>query len=415
MNIKERLKLIDALPRSHGISAKSAQPNVPKHENDIHTILAGETIETQFGSFFRARRHYPAQSVHGSVPISSVLNKDASLLTVLENNPALANLDLRQVLFVDTETTGLSGGVGTCAFLIGIGYFGTSGFVVDQYLMNDFHEEMAMLQSLSDFVGNYSAIVTYNGKSFDIPLLNSRHIYVGLTSPFDGMLHIDLLHCVRRLWNHRLPDCVLTTAEMQLLAAARQGDVPGFLIPTTYFEFLRSRDPEPLRSVLYHNEKDIVAMVTLLNKACELVADPLSHCVQANDIVRVGKLYEKSGLIDTAIQFYEAYRAEHSPNAGMSELLIQLAFAYKKSDRQRQAAAVWENCIAAQRYHPLPYIELAKYYEHRAKRFDKALSLVDKALSELDVIGQVGGRQDWAEYEADLAYRRNRLLRKVAR
>lgn len=415
MNIKDRLRLIEALPRTHGRPGRTRQAPITILDIDINSTLAGETIETPHGSFFQARRHYPDPSVHGSVTISSVLETDPSLLAILENNQDLSGLDLKKALFIDTETTGLSGGVGTCAFLIGVGYFSDSGFIVDQYFMNDFNEEMAMLKRLSDFVRDYSAIVTYNGKSFDIPLLNSRHIYLGLTSPFEKMHHIDLLHCVRRLWNHRLQDCMLTTAESQLVTALREGDVAGYLIPAIYFEFLSSRDPRPLKPVLYHNEKDIVAMVTLLGKACEILENPLPQCTRAEDILRVGKLYEHAAKPDTAIKLYESYLDVHTDDFGTQDLLFQLAYAHKKRDQRSKAARIWERCIQTQPYHPLPYIELAKHFEHRAKNFKKAVALVDKALAEIVVTEQVSGRQRWVEYRDELEYRKRRLLRKSDR
>ncbi len=414
MDIKERLRSLESLPLSRQRIGIDRQPPAV---NDIHQVLDGETIVTEVGTFFRAQRQYSGSALHGTVPVSALLGKDSSVLTILENNPALAQLDLRRTLFIDTETTGLSGGLGTCAFLIGIGYFQESSFQIDQYLMNDFNEELAMLQHISTFVQDYQAIVTYNGKSFDIPLLNSRHIYAGLRPPFEGMHHIDLLHCVRRLWNHKLENCILTTAEFQLVSAAREGDVPGYLIPYTYFDYLRSRNPDPLKPVLYHNEKDILTMVTLLNKAIEVVEKPMELCTRSADLVRVGKLFEVAGRHDHAIHLYETHLTKNRDpaSADQSELLFRLGFAYKTQGRRREAAAIWEKCISEQRYHPLPYIELAKHHEHSTRDLVRAKRLVDTALTELNSAEQVTAIADSSKHRDDLIYRRDRLARKLQR
>jgi len=413
MDIKERLQLIDKLPRNKNkIVSQQRVDSLPGPAN-IEQLLGGQMVETPSGRYFCLEKTHPVDYRHGVVPLLSYLESDASLLHLLVNDPEFGAVELEQTLFIDTETTGLSGGAGTCAFLVGVGYFQDSEFRVVQYFMNDFDEEHALMETLAKLVSRFQVIVSYNGKSYDIPLLNSRYIYQGLKSEFQTVRHFDLLHTVRRLWKHRLPDCSLATAEQHLIKNTREGDIPGYLIPITYFDYLRTKDAGPLKSVFYHNQQDILSMVALMAKAMHVLQNPLHHCENGEELLRVGKLYEACRRYGEAGRLYQSHLENGADESNEQELLIRMAYAYKKLNQWNRAVKAWQACVETKRFHPLPYIELAKHYEHRVKDVSAAKKFVDKALKEMMILANLGRRTDWDEYGEDLKYRLQRLERKL--
>ncbi len=332
----------------------------------------------------------------------------------MAKNAQIGEIDLKRILFVDTETSGISGGTGTFAFLIGIGYFDNACFRVAQYFMNDLNEEHPLLFELNQFMNEFRLVVSYNGKSFDVPVLASRNIYHRIESPLTQLHHLDLLHAVRRHWKNRLPDCSLNTAEQYLLQVVRTGDVPGYLIPHLYFSFLQYRNVEALKPVFYHNQQDVLSMAGLLTKVMQVFEDPLSECRAVHDVLAVGKVYESLNQYENALSIYEDF-LENSPfpASDKRELLFQMGFNHKKLENWRHAAEVWHDCMTSEAFHPVPYIELAKHYEHRKNDFVAAKKLVEKGLKEIEVLEALESNDKWSQYKDDLEYRKQRLTSKI--
>ena len=210
-------------------------------------------------------------------------------------------------VFIDTETTGLSGGTGTFPFLIGLGYFDISGFRTYQLLLENPIDELAQLNEFSRIISGFQGTVTFNGKSFDLPLLRTRYLINKLEYPLDTFMHIDLLHLSRRLWKARLVDRSLKELETQIIKYSRNSDeVPGWMIPQIYFDYLRSGDGLPLRSVAYHNEIDVVSMAALM-----LIIDDLlektqkSGKIESVDLYSMAVMYAQIGEIQKALTLFE--------------------------------------------------------------------------------------------------------------
>lgn len=313
---------------------------------------------------------------------------------------------------MDTETSGLSGGAGTFAFLVGIGYFTEHSFRVVQFFMNDFTEEHPLLHELNQLVDKQQMVVSYNGKCFDVPVLDSRNVYHRFQSPFTQLLHLDLLHSVRRLWKKHLPDCSLGTAEKEILKVVRRGDVPGYLIPQIYFNYLQTKNPYPLKPIFYHNEQDVLSMVALLARMLQLLENPLVESGNVAELLAIGRIYEGMNQLEKAIELYEK-SLDDSICDNRRPVLFRLAFNHKKLHNWTQAAEVWHTCLATEPYHPIPYIELAKFYEHRENDYVRAKRLVDKALSEINVLQGLNRRPEWQHYKNDLDYRDRRLRKKI--
>ncbi|MFQ5602047.1 MAG: ribonuclease H-like domain-containing protein [bacterium] len=411
MNIVDKLRQIESLQIITEVN--------PRHESQsqakisIEQALNGKTRESVHGRFFVCEKQYSLDFKHGALRLSSLLNISASFLALVGKNDQIQNVDLKKLLFIDTETTGLAGGSGTYAFLIGVGYFKEDRFHLAQFFMNDLHEETAILNEVSTLASQHDLLVSYNGKSYDIPLLHSRNTVNRIKSQLTAVLHLDLLHAVRRMWKHLLPDCSLGSAEKCLLQVERDGDVPGYLIPQMYFDFLRDKDPLPLKPIFYHNQQDILSMVGLTTLAMQTFENPLAATKNRQDVVSLGKIFEEMSLYEQSIELMDGFLADTPAEKDRQELLIRTAFNYKKVRNWTRATKIWLECIGTQNFHPVPYIELAKYYEHKEKDHLKAKSLVDSALKELEILFSFNPQNAWQEYRQDLLYRQKRLIKKL--
>ncbi|MFQ5636390.1 MAG: ribonuclease H-like domain-containing protein [bacterium] len=410
MDIKEKLRQIESLNRKQEVSPATEPVSGPREK--IEHVLDGVVKESPAGAFFYYEKDFPLSFKQGCVELGALLTTPSAVLPLVGKNPDLASVDLQKSLFIDTETSGLSGGAGTFAFLVGIGYFKNEFFRIVQFFMNDFTEEHPLLHELNSVVDNHEFVVSYNGKCFDVPLLESRHVYHRINSPLTRLAHLDLLHAVRRLWKHELPDCSLGTAEEAVLAVRRQGDIPGYLIPHIYFEYMRTGNPNPLKPIFYHNQQDILSMVGLLVRMLRIFENPLQECVKSGQVLAIAKVYEALKRFKDANDLYEGYLTKNSSDR-KKEILFRIALNYKKLADWSKAAQVWRECLASHPYHPLPYIELAKYLEHRKNEPDRAIKLVEEALKQLGVLEELHRLGEWRHYKEDLEYRKDRLKKKA--
>ncbi len=317
--------------------------------------------------------------------------------------------DPHRALFLDTETTGLSGGTGTVAFLVGLGRIEGETLIVQQYLMPSYAAESMLLETVARFSENCDTVVTFNGKSFDIPLLQSRHVMNRMTSPFDEMRHLDLIHPARRTWKLRLKDCSLANIEERILSTHREHDLPGSEVPQRYFDFLKSGDLRLLEDIIDHNRQDIISLVTLLISLCRAYAAPVEQTSML-DIFSVGKTLEKQGEREEAKKCYER-AAQRVPLTDLSRLreakcapMAQknLSLMLRREGQLEQAEQIWLEMARTRPQDSFAHIELAKLYEHRDRDFSKALS---HTLQALDCA------QDEKE-RAALLLRKERLSRK---
>jgi uncharacterized protein YprB with RNaseH-like and TPR domain len=302
-------------------------------------------------------------------------------------SPLYAGLDrlsIRNSLFFDTETTGLAGGSGTYAFLVGIGYYQGEQFVTEQLLMRDHGDEPALLEFLAQRLEGRSGLVSFNGKTFDIQLLSTRYAMHRRLDPLSQLAHLDLLHICRRLWGHsRLPDCRLETLEHRVLGAPRTDDTPGSMIPDLFFSFLRDSNPAPLKGVIEHNRRDLLAMVGLCGVLQSLLEAQCTETAPADPHLRLGLARLWSVLGDAPLSDL-LYRSAIT-NPGLSEEARERGLTYwardlKKRDRGEQAALLWRRMLAHYPGHLEATVELAKWFEHQRKDFRTALLLVEGGL-----------------------------------
>lgn len=284
--------------------------------------------------------------------------------------------DISKLLFLDTETTGLSGGAGTLAFEIGVGYIQGHYMVIRQYVMRDYSEEAAMLHDLANLIGGFDTLVTFNGKTFDIPLLESRMIMQRIRPMLSELPHFDLLHACRRVYKLRLKRCNLATLEEAVLGQGRKEDLPGALVPQRYFDYLKTKEFALLDDVLDHNRQDVQSLASLTGHLCSVFRSP-QQLAYAEDIFSVGRTLERGGDVYRARKCYRILG--HSSMS--SKAHMHLAASFKRERNWEEAVSSWNDMIARAEGGVLPYIEAAKYYEHVMRDIPRARSYANAALA----------------------------------
>ncbi len=355
-----------------------------------------EPLSTPFGPAYVSRSAYPLAHRHGDRALDAALRHSPELLARLIAGRAITEVNLRRALFLDTETTGLNGGVGTFAFLVGLGYFEDERFVIEQFFLRDPVEEIAVLSEVSRRAYDRQHIVTFNGQAFDVPLLESRFVLARMASPFAGKHHFDLLPLARRVWRSSLDSCSLRALEFHLLGVRReQRDVPGAVIPFLYREYLAAGGGEPsedMQRVMYHNANDILSMVTLIAR----LADALTQPQDVAEHFNAARFYERAGDYDAAERSYRAavkgleagsWRDLRSPipSARSSMLSVlprhslrRAARFLKRRGHLEEALALWQHLAEADDVEAL--IEVAKHYEWRMGDLERALTYAQRAL-----------------------------------
>lgn len=364
----------------------------------IENVVSGQIVENACGTHFETERLYERHRRHGSVGISDLVDLPKDLLAALSEG-AIPESHPKRWAFLDTETTGLAGGTGTYAFLIGVGSITDDGFKLRQYFMRDYHEEASVLASLAEQLAQFDVLITYNGKAYDQPLLETRYRMVRSRPPFNQLQHLDLLFGARRLWKLRLESCRLVDLENQVLGVERHGDLPGELIPYYYFEYLRMRQAFRLVPIFHHNATDIVSLACLTAIVPVAFGDgaTLRH---GADMIGVARWLAAAGRDEEALALYRKAVDAGLSDAVLFRSLAEIGAIEKRMGRDVAALEVFSDLAAS----PNPYrshalTELAKHYEHRERDYVRALEMTRQARA--------------IEDSPELAHRQERLERRA--
>ncbi len=324
----------------------------------------------------------------------------------------LPGFDVRKALFLDTETTGLSRGAGTVAFLVGVGWVSGNRFLVRQLLMPDYSVEPLLLSTLAEIMRQFEYVVSFNGKAFDMPLLEVRFTMSRMAELYKPMQQIDLLHPARRLYKLRLNSCKLSRLENHILDINRENDLPGSEVPQRYFDYLKTGDERLLDDILEHNRQDIVSLGTLLGVLSRAYLRP-TDLQSAMDLYSVGRALERGGERQAAVECY-TLAARSMPATSLQSLrdkavqpdaLWALSMIHKRAGDYEQAVQQWQQLINSEQLGLKPYLEMLKHLEHREKNFEQALKLCQAA-------------RRWARSPAEISElekRENRLRLKAER
>ena len=389
-------------------------PPKPKSHYGVDSVVPGAFQSTALGDVFVAEQAYTSDYRHGLCSLTCSL--PISVISQWAGDARISDLPLSAFAFLDTETSGLAGGTGTYAFLVGVARFVEGQFLLQQFFMRDPAEEPALLEGLANFLAPCKALVTFNGKAFDAPLLTTRYSLHRIPVPYRNYSHLDLLPLARRLWRDRLPSRALKYLEENILGLTRSTEeVPGYEIPWLYFDYLRTGDARQLGGVFYHNAMDVVAMAALLSHINNMVETPYEGHVQHGlDFVALGKLFEDLGHWDEAARLFErGLEAGAETGYGLTEsdfgvAVRRLSILQKKRGDLNEAIRLWED--AAKRGHLYAFVELAKHHEHKSRDIKAALKWTKSALKCAQSMNMPDFmRKHWLD---EITHRRERLERK---
>src|SRR3954468_1510355 len=369
MDLKSRLRSIV----SGGTPPKNEltyEPDTGRYEGTIDLdrvadVLGGRVVSNRYGRALIIDRRYESDRFHGSRRVGDCEVADGDLLRLLDPGLPPPNGTGERTLFVDLETTGLSGGAGTVAFLVGVGWFDMGAFQVRQFLLASYASERALLCAVAECFDAAALLVTYNGKTFDVPVMETRWSFHRMPMPLESVRHFDMLHPARRLWRARAATarvpgartgapadaaddggCRLGTLERVLCDVTRVGDVPGMEIPARYFRFLRSGDARPLEPVLEHNRIDLVSLAALTAHALRLVEEGTGRCRDAAEALALGKVFERAGSLDRALACFEHAAADEASHVDVrAEALYRTGLRLRRDRRFDEAALAWRRLL----------------------------------------------------------------------
>ncbi len=332
------------------------------------------------GSFLLQRHLLPADGLHGRFPVKRLQASSPDWLERCAGGTFRAP-DPRRWAYIDTETSGLAGGTGTFAFLIGVGSVASDGFRVRLFFMRDFDEEAAMLESLAGYLGRFDALLSFNGASFDLPLLQSRFRMQRMPDPFSAIGHADMLHPARRIWKGRMPNCRLGTLESELFGVRRRGDIPGAEIPQAYFDFLRTGRSEALRRVLRHNVLDIASLACVAHLLMEaFAAGERARLRHGSELLGLARWLARWGDGDRAIALHRRAIRAGLPLPDRCASLWEAAHLERRAgNNEQQVRLLRDLSRIPSDYRAKALIDLAKHYEHRTKDYRLALRMTRSA------------------------------------
>lgn len=408
----------------HGELTYIPDPDASAPRARVAAALGGVNVD-EAGACVMVERRYDGSRSHGRKRIETCAPAAGWPIDLLDERVAAIADWARRAVYFDIETTGLSGGAGTVAFLAGCGWFDQGDFVVRQFLLVGPSGEKPMLHALGELFDDATLLVSFNGRTFDVPFMETRWAFHRTSAPTGDLPHFDMLPPARRLWSRRgltAPDqsdwaeaesegCSLTALERRVLGFHRQGDVPGFEIPARYFHFLRSGDASAIEAVLDHNRHDIVSLAVVMAHALWLVNEGPDACREAGELMALGRLYEGADRIDAAVDAFErAAAGDDSIVAAHS--LWRAGVLLRRQKRYAEAAAAWQRVIDMPSRHRrhlgglLPRVveALAIHHEHRARDLEAARRFA----GELDASVSIRRR-------SEVERRLGRLDRKLAR
>jgi len=395
LSTKEKLQQLINLTREK----KAQKPQTPSFEP-----LPREPLQ-----FFE--NPYSLDIRYGKIVLSSGLDISGDVLTCLSKDSAFETLDLSTALFIDLETTGLSGGVGVVPFNVGMGYYKNDKFYVAQYFLGDLAEEERMIEELGQFFEemNFQSVVTYNGKSFDIPLLETRFILYRKPLILCELPHLDFLYSARSLWGHKYENCRLFHLAHELLEADRSEDIPSAEIPLRYFQYLQTGNFDLIEPILYHNQEDILSLLgVVITGALIFSEDSDAYLADAMDFFGAGKIMENVGEIEKSVNFFQRALDGKLTDDVSIQAKKKLSYHFKKNQGWDKAIPLWQEVASSDSISSkqlFSFRELAMYFEHKEKKYEEARKIAEEGL-----VLSLGVSP---YYEKDFSYRLERLKREI--
>jgi uncharacterized protein YprB with RNaseH-like and TPR domain len=347
---------------------------------------------------------------YGKTGIGDGLSIPGDILYLLSRDAGFRHLDLSTALFIDLETTGLAGGTGTLPFLVGMGYYRNDRFNVAQYFLGEPAEEDRMIRELGQFFQEmgFQSVVTYNGKAFDLPLLETRFVMSRRPFGVSSLPHLDLLFAARHLWKHKHESCRLAHLAQQIVAADRAEDIPSSEIPYIYSRYLDTGDFSLVEPILYHNQEDILSLLGLVIAAAKLFVEDRAACDEgfdALDMVGVGKVLKSTGNLEKWVAYSEMALGGRLPGELAKRVKVDLSDHFKKTKDWQKAVSLWQDLSATDQSEFRSFRELAIHFEHREKDYEAAMRVVRDGLALAMTMSE--------KYRRDFEHRLVRLRAKI--
>ena len=373
-------------PFAAALSQRGFSPVLPEGAEELAKLLDGKAVSNHFGEHLAVRKWF-SEPIGFPAPEGEL---NASALRLLAPGACAEVADPRQWLFLDTETTGLMGGTGTYPFLVGLAWWDAGGLEVEQFFMRDYSEEHALLVTLAERMAERAVLVTFNGKSFDWPLLETRYRMTRKLAPPTPRAHLDFLHPARNLWRIRLGSVRLAELEKHVLGWDRGADLISAMIPQFYFDYLRGGSPEPLAQIFLHNQMDLRGLAGLASRILSILAEPDAQSHDGLELFGLSRICERRGETRRAQRHYAESIATALPPETDRAARKSLARLAKRSRDFPLALELWKSILGGSREGFEAYEQLAIYYEHELGEKARAAALVQKALAELRKTSRVG-------------------------
>jgi len=416
-----RLKALRPAPRRDS-AAPVATPRghsqlLPEGADHLADLLDATIRGNEFGEHLALRKWY-SDSVTDAPGLGAPDGPlDPGTLQLIAPGASRDMADPRKWLFLDTETTGITGGTGTYPFLVGIAWWGAGGLEVEQLFMRDYSDEHSLLVALAERIAERPVLVTFNGKSFDWPLLETRYRMTRAVRPPALSAHLDFLHPARNLWRLRIGSVRLAELELKVLGWNRGSDMNSWLIPEIYFDYLRGGSPEALLPIFHHNQMDLRGLAALAARVLSLLENPETHGHDALELYGISRICERRGDASRARKHYAQSIARELPAETDRAARSSLARLAKRDGDFALALQLWESMLGSSREGLEAYEQLAIYYEHRTREPHRAAALAKKALLELRSANRLGtiASAEYRERRLRFEQRLARLERKSAR
>ena len=395
LSTKEKLEQLISLTRPQKTTDPQTQKFEPEEREPLQFLV----------------NPYPLEARYGKIKIGDGLNISGDILTCLSRDTDFQSLDFSTALFLDLETTGLSGGTGVIPFLIGLGYYRDDHFDIAQYFLGDPAAEERMLGELNQLIAdmNFQSVVTYNGKVFDIPLLETRFILKRQPFVLSELPHLDFLFPARSFWSHKLENCRLFNLAHEIVRTGRSEDIPSAEIPWRYFQYIQTGNYELIEPIIYHNQEDILSLLGVVIVGASILSeDPEACSADAMDFFGAGKILEKFGDTEKSAAYYQkAIDGDLTDDVSLS-VRKRLSQHLKKNSDWEKAVALWKEMTAsevASNNLLFSLRELSMFFEHKAKKFEEAKKVAEE--------GYVLSMNFSSYYEKDFAHRMERLRTKI--
>ena len=385
----DRFARLAALKPARAFPQKPPDLRLPDENDPISRLLGGGIGRNRYGEHLAIRNWFSTPEYEQPSPVAlELLSRTRDESISRRTRAALANPE--KWLFLDTETSGLAGGTGTYAFLVGLAWWDAGGLQVEQMFLRDFSEEHSLLHELAERVAERPVLVTFNGKSFDWPLLENRFVMTRAIRVPQLTAHLDLLHPARALWKLRLGSVRLIELERYVLDAPRLGwhredDVPSADIPQYYFDYLRGGAARPLVGVVKHNQMDLRGLAALFGKINSLL-DARQNCYEETDSVDLfglSRFLQRKGEKDLAHSACARALDAGLPAEFQPQATRDLALMAKQRGDREHAAALWQELVAHPQDSVLACEQLAIHYERHARDFARALEFTQLGIKKL--------------------------------